>query len=205
MRISRGSTLLIIVFFLAAAVAAQAGTVTMTLVGVGGAHQNGVYVAPYLFKVDGGPVVGMMCDDFTHEDHIPETYTAVMSTISDLSQTRFIGTAGLTGYKEAFWLYDQYLMHPADAGDINFAVWAIFDPAIIGNPTYWTAGEQAWLSAAQSVDLSNYDFSGFAVYTPISPTSPQEMITKTPEPASMLLLGSGLMAIGGLLRRRNKA
>ena len=77
--------------------------------------------------------------------------------------------------------------------------------AEVGNPTYWTASEAAWLHAAQTTDFSNYDFSAFRVYTPIRPTSPQEMITKTPEPASMVLLGSGLMTLAGLIRRKTKA
>ena len=210
MRISRQSSLLLAVFVLAATVAACANTqVTMSLVGVGGANQNGVYVAPYLFRVNGGPIVGMMCDDFTHEDHIPETYTAVVSTIGDLSQTRFFSTFGVQGYEEVFWLYDQYLQHPSQAGNINFAVWALFYPSLYTNPTlaakYWTPAEAAWLHAAQTADLSHYDFSYFRVYTPISPTSPQEMIYKTPEPASMILFGSGLMTIAGLVRRRQKS
>lgn len=204
MRVSRSTTIFVLALFLALAVAAQADTVQMKLVGVGGAHQNGVYVAPYYLTVDGGPKIGMMCDDFLHDNKIGDTWTAAVGTISDLSGARFFATAGVTGYQEAFWLYDQYKLHPADAGNINFAVWAIFDPSIIGNPTYWNTAEAAWLQAAQTADLSHYDFSAFLVYTPVNPTSTQEMITKTPEPASMVLLGSGLITIAGLIRRRKK-
>lgn len=209
MRFSKALVVGLATLALIAGVAAQADTtVSMTLVGVGGAHQNGVYVAPYLFKVNGGPIVGMMCDDFTHEDHVPETYTALVSNITDLSQTRFFATYGLQAYEEAFWLYDQYLKNPSQAGNINFAVWAIFYPSLYTNATlkaqYWNNAEQAWLTAAQTTDLSHYDFSGFLVYTPLDPTTPQEMITKTPEPASMVLFGSGLMALAGLVRKRTK-
>lgn len=210
MRFSKALIIAFAALVLIAGVAAQADTtVSMTLVGVGGAHQNGVYVAPYLFQfTPTGPKIGMMCDDFTHEDHVPETYTALVSNISDLSQTRFFATYGLQGYKEVFWLYDQYLAHPSEAGNINFAVWAVFYPNLYTDPTlkakYWNSAEQAWLTAAQTADLSHYDFSGFLVYTPLDPTTPQEMITKTPEPASMVLFGSGLVTLAGLIRKRTK-
>ena len=207
---SRIWPVLVVTAFFALTLSAHANPiVTMTIVGVGGAHQHGVYVAPYYLTVDGGAPIAMACDDFTHEDHIPETYTAVVSTIADLSMTRFFASYGVDGYKEVFWLYDQYLQNPSQAGNINFAIWAIFDPAIIGNPSYWDANEQAWLNAANNAltsgALNSYDFSAFVVYTPIDPTTPQEMITKTPEPASMVLFGSGLMTLAGVIRRRRKA
>jgi len=46
--------------------------------------------------------------------------------------------------------------------------------------------------------------SGFVIYLTSASTaqSVDVLITPTPEPASMLLVGSGLLAIGGLLRRR---
>lgn len=185
---------------------AQANTVTLQLAAVNTATQGGYAVGPATGLVNGTPIT-IVCDDFAHHVALGQTWTATISTFTDLSKARFANMAeALTKYQQAAWLFDQFALHPAATGDIQFAIWGLLTPA---TPT--TEGALNWLSAAQGVNLSNYDFSGFRFYTPVdcSQASPQEFIAKIPvtpipEPATLLLLGSGLAGCAALLKKRNR-
>ncbi len=197
--------LLHIGLFLALWAAVPAGADTLvTLTGVGGANQGGVYVAPYYLKIN-GQTISVMCDDYLHDVTIGETWHANLVSFADISAGRFWNPSApatsLHDYEMAFWLFNEFQLHPAQAGNINFAVWAIFDPAVIGH-SGWTSGALAWLNAAQQFQ-GPFDYSSFYLIVPtdLSPTGPQEYIGRTPEPAALALVGTGFVAIG-LLRRR---
>jgi PEP-CTERM motif-containing protein len=77
--------------------------------------------------------------------------------------------------------------------DVSFsALWTTLPPLV-----------QGWLGSTTGID------SGFVITTSlVKPEKPGRagsgdvLITSTPEPASLTLLGSGLPAIGGFLRRK---
>ncbi|MBZ5626392.1 MAG: PEP-CTERM sorting domain-containing protein [Acidobacteriia bacterium] len=198
--------------FLALLVAIPAGAdTTVKLVGVGGASQGGVYVAPYFLKVN-GQTISVMCDDYLHDVYIGESWKANIIPLSNISSGRFWNPAdpatSLHDYEMAFWLFGQWQSHPSQAGNINFAVWSIFDPAVIGH-SGWTTGPNAqlnsasaWLYAAQHFN-GPYDYSGFYLIVPtdLSRSGPQEYIERTPEPAALALVGTGFVALGFMRRR----
>ncbi len=160
-----------------------------------------------------GPTVDIFCVDFIHEANTG-TYNAWFSNLGgNLNETRF-GASGLTQYLEAAYLAQQIEVVGASsqtAGDINGAIWQIMN----GEPKYrysggtWSAtGINNWISLAQanygSVNPDNWVVVTDQLSDGQSGGSQEYLTQVTPEPATMLLLGSGLMLMmlgAGAVRR----
>jgi len=168
-----------------------------------------------------GPVTDIFCVDFNNEA-ITSTYTAWFTNLGadPLTDTR-LGASGLSQYLKAAFLAQQiktYGNNSTEAADINGAIWQIMS----GEPTYrlvngtWNAaGITSWVTLAdanwQSVNASDWVVvtktcaAGAGNQTPDGCS--QEFITQvTPEPATLLLLGTGLLVTlvaAGALRRPN--
>ena len=153
-----------------------------------------------------------MCDDWVHGGLPGDTWHASFTNLG-------AGNLGLLRYRqlpgalvlsdEAGWLLLQTrVTSPSQWKDINYAVWHIFAP---NSPLSGTA-PLYWLDLAQqeaNIGFPSVDFYQVGIYTPINPfdpdpNGPQELLTISqnfpkapvvPEPATFLLLGSGLAGL----------
>ena len=175
----------------------------------GSVASNGVRVGAYqaqALSLPGQPAMDIYCVDFMHAIRGGTVWDANMSQLSgDLSNTRF-GDAFRSQYQKAAWLSIQFSnTNEAEWGGLHSAIWNLMTP---GHPGWETDQQGYWFGLAdanyQSVDLSQWsvvtDVRALGIQGGV-----QEFITPnvvTPEPITLALLGSGLLGIGALRRRR---
>jgi hypothetical protein len=188
-------------------------------------HANGnawgnYYISPYYARVTewSNETIALYCIDFNHEIAPPYVWTAHLSAINDVDlDNATYGVAGGTNdhdlefYSRAAWLITQSLSADARGQDIyQYAAWGLFvDSAHKGN---WESSAGSLLTDAQTAidaskiawDNHNIDAAGWRVVTgyPVNGQVPQEFITHMPEPSSVLLFGSCLLSVCGVLRKR---
>ncbi|MDE2019772.1 MAG: hypothetical protein KGJ13_05510 [Patescibacteria group bacterium] len=164
----------------------------------------GYYVGPAGGLLDGQPVQ-LVCDDFKHITYVPSGNLGVaISIFPTLTSVRFTAAPMLQNYEQAAMLAYE-MQQPGNSGqigDIQFAIWNIFNPA-----TPDTAGSDTWLAWLASQDRSAWNYSEMKVVTPGSGfSSNQEFLvgtpTPTPEPLPFVLVGCALAGIGRIRRRR---
>jgi len=197
--------LVAVMFVIGASMAALADPMEVRFAGLGGQSQNGLYTYPYYLTIANGPQIPVICDDFLHQSNVGDTWLANITNLGsgDLSNTRF---NNLTAYQEAGFLLMQINdSNQTEWGNINFAIWKIFDPNVaMGDVPPGTLGPDYWYDLAQTTNVSNLDFSGVRILTPTDKNSvggDQEFMYLTPEPGTLMLIGSGLI---GLFSQRKR-
>ncbi len=177
---------------------AAAGTVNLKFNGLPtGNNYSGVPSYPYELSVNGGPNQWMMC--IGYQEHISggETWQATVTSVGSLDPSTH-----LLDYEAAF-LFEMAVADHGANSDINAAAWWLLE----GAPSL-TPGAQSLELLAQSQSYYLGEFSDVRLYTAIPGTesgslgTAQDFLANTPEPASLALFGSGVIGIGGLLRRR---
>jgi hypothetical protein len=197
--------LVALLLVIGASMAAFADPIKVRFAGLGGQVQNQTYTYPYYLTMNNGPQIPMICDDFLHQSNVGDTWQANLTNLGtdNLSKTRF---NNLTGYEQAGFLLMQISdSNQKEWGNINFAIWKVFDPELsMGATPRGTLGPDYWYRLAKTTNLSNIDFSEVEILTPTakhSNSGDQEFLFLTPEPGTLLLIGGGLI---GLFAQRKR-
>jgi len=170
----------------------------MSFSNAGPNNYMGVPSYPYYLSVNGGPLQYMMCLGYNEHISGGETWMATASPVGSLDLTTH-----LTDYQAAYLFTLAVADHGADS-DINAAIWYLYE----GVPTLDT-GAANYVSLAQGMSYFQGEFPGIMLYTAIpgsesgTPGTAQNFFG-TPEPGSLMLLGTGVLGVAGMIRRKIK-
>jgi hypothetical protein len=196
---------LVVVLLLSTVALANSTTVNMLFLGPGTNTYNGYYTYPYYFSINGGKTTALMCDSFNNNVMPGDQWTARVSGL--LSGKGMFGN-NIMDYKAAGIIFMGVMNGTISATTGSWAVWNLFtntgttDPAVL-------AIDQSALALALHAPAS--EFKGLVLYTAVGSSpghGPQEFIgyrptgMSTPEPGSLMLLSTGLIGIGGMVRRK---
>ncbi len=191
----------LIAVVMAMATACLADTVTLQLV----AAPYG-QTGPYTMKLD-GLTVPLVCGSDQQFISVGETWTADVYTINNITSNSWFTTQTQAQWNYASLFADLLLQHPGD-GALQNDVWAALGlGGSFDGPSGWQGVVDNFLSQHQGYLTTDL------FYIPIEGVTydadhgypyglPQPFIGPVPEPSSLTLFGSGLIAAAGLVRRR---
>jgi len=193
--------------FLTICPSARADTAYLDLTGAGNNVADGVYVGPYTATINGVTTL-VICDDYSHESYLNDPWWADTSTFPTLTDARFTGPNEIQNYDEVAYLAGILFGLSGDdaqADAVQFAIWYINDPTDVDSTQCFGSADvdcvSYWLSQASSQNFTPNEFTNLMLYTPVGGGNPQEFIVETPEPAVILLLAIGLLAVLVIKRR----
>jgi hypothetical protein len=198
--------MVVVLSFLAAPSFADTVDVTFTGATSGNVSSDGLYyISPYYLTVNGVTETAY-CIDFNHWIVAGESWVANTTLDSGPTYTNtYLQSQQL--YLEMGWLVSKYATATlADQRAIQQAIWDIS----AGSKMYWDSETQIWYNLAISNYSSNWGASGWTILTDVNTTCTypaQEFLIQTPpvatpEPGTMMLLGSGILGVFGFSRKK---
>lgn len=183
----------------------------------------------------GAPTIDLYCIDYINDAHFGKVYYANVTNLGNnavLNKTRrndgnlgpmADGADALDIYRKAAWLTSFYKTTPMTSsgwGNLQAAIWELFNPGnpnggananVVGTEAWWL--KQVNTFYADQSSWNGYEWGKYSVITDskakgLKVGGFQEFITDVeiaPEPGTMVLLGTGLLAVAGMAVRRRKA
>lgn len=176
---------------------AFAAPVSVYYNGPAGGQYGGYYTQPYSLSISGShsPLLAM-CDTFNRDVNPGDSWMANIYNLTggtSVPNALFGGLSNaVTDYQQAAYVLKTYSAVP----EANAVVWDIFFPGSIGLDSTGLNIQAAAVAHANIASLTDV----FAV-TPTGAVG-QEFLYVTPEPGTLLMMGSSLLGLAGLARRR---
>ncbi len=213
----------IVVFFF---VCHAFGQVSMDLTSAGNNIVGGVYADPYTAYINGVQTL-VICDDYTDESYVPESWSATVTNMASLNTSSTVlwksGADGLSedqAYVVAAYLATEIIeaydtSNWTAAGEYSYALWGLYVPAAFNDIPSEAGVAEADLAAAVTA-TANQTIANYAnvnIYTPngTAPTCPgypngcpnsppQEFLTvTTPEASTPVLMAVDLFGFIALV------